>query len=402
MLRRFALYGFLKNQQYFAPFLLLVFLEKGLDYFQIGLLIGFREACINLMEVPSGVVADLYGRRRSMLLSFSAYIISFVLFATAEGIPLLAAAMFLFSVGEAFRSGTHKAMILDWLNRQERSGEGIRVYGFTRSWAKAGSALSVLIAAGLVFWTGRYSTIFWFSIPPYLFAMLNFLGYPSFLDRSAPAGVSFREAATHLKRSLADAFRNIRIRRLILESSAFEGAFRAGKDYLQPVLQQVAIGIPLLVSLDVNRRSALLIGAVYAVLHLLSSLSALNAHRLAAGRNGEDGGSALLWVGVLAVYLALVPAFALDFMPVAVVCFVLLAVGQNLWRPLIISRFHRCAPAGREATMLSIESQSRSAATMVLAPVVGFLVEHHGFASIGIIGAVLAAVILLGFYARRR
>lgn len=402
MLRRFALYGFLKNQRYFEPFLLLVFLEKGLDFFQIGLLIGFREACINLMEVPSGVVADLYGRRRSMLLSFSAFIASFVLFAMADGIPLLATAMFLFSVGEAFRSGTHKAMILDWLNRQGRSGERIRVYGIARSWAKAGSALSVLIAAGLVFWTGRYATIFWFSIPPYLLAMLNFLGYPSFLDGAGPDRVSFRETATHLKRSLADAFRNIRIRRLVLESSAFEGAFRAGKDYLQPVLQQVAIGIPLLVSLDANRRSALLIGAVYAVLHLLSSLSSLNAHRLAVARGGEDGGSALLWVGVLAVYLVLAPVFALDLMPLAVVCFVLLAVAQNLWRPLIISRFHRCAPQGREATMLSIESQSNSAATMILAPVVGFLVQHHGFASIGITGAVLAAVILAGFYTRRR
>ena len=30
MLFRFSLYGFLKNQRYFEPFLVLVFLEKGL------------------------------------------------------------------------------------------------------------------------------------------------------------------------------------------------------------------------------------------------------------------------------------------------------------------------------------------------------------------------------------
>ncbi len=401
MLRRFALYGFLKNQRYFEPFLLLVFLEKGLDYFQIGLLIGFREACVNLMEIPSGAAADLYGRRRSMLLSFAAYIVSFALFATAQGMATLASAMFLFAIGEAFRSGTHKAMILDWLNRQNRSDERTRVYGFTRSWSKIGAALSVLIAAGLVFWTGRYATIFWFSIPPYLLAMVNFLGYPR--ERHRPAGhrVSLRKTASHLKSSLADAFRNARIRRLVLESSAFEGAFRAGKDYLQPVLQQVAVGIPILVSLPANRRSALLIGLVYAVLHLFSSLSALNAYRLAGARGGEDGGSALLWGGVLVVYLVLVPAFHLEILPLAVIGFVALAAAQSLWRPMIISRFHRCAPPGREATVLSIESQSASGATMILAPVVGFLVERTGFASIGITGVVLAALILLGFYTRR-
>ena len=81
MLFRFSLYGFLKNQRYYEPFLILAFREKGLSFFQIGLLIGFREICINLFEVPSGALADLYGRRRAMILSFSAYILSFLLLA---------------------------------------------------------------------------------------------------------------------------------------------------------------------------------------------------------------------------------------------------------------------------------------------------------------------------------
>ncbi|MDE0330630.1 MAG: MFS transporter, partial [Nitrospinae bacterium] len=78
MMFRFSLYGFLKNQTYFEPFLILAFLEKDLSFFQIGILIGFREVCINIFEIPSGAVADLYGRRRSMIFSFLAYIASFL------------------------------------------------------------------------------------------------------------------------------------------------------------------------------------------------------------------------------------------------------------------------------------------------------------------------------------
>ncbi len=74
MLARFCLYGFVKNQKYFEPFLFLAFLEKGLSFTQIGLLIGFREICINLLEVPSGAVADVLGRRRAMIFSHLAYI----------------------------------------------------------------------------------------------------------------------------------------------------------------------------------------------------------------------------------------------------------------------------------------------------------------------------------------
>ena len=136
MLFRFSLYGFLKNQRYFEPFLVLIFLEKGLSFFLIGLLIGFREVAVNLLEIPSGAIADLFGRRKSMILSFVAYIASFAVFGLARNIGLLFVAMSLFAVGEAFRTGTHKAMIFTWLRLQDRTDERTKVYGYTRSWSK--------------------------------------------------------------------------------------------------------------------------------------------------------------------------------------------------------------------------------------------------------------------------
>lgn len=160
MLFRFSLYGFLKNQRYYDPFLYLAFLEKGLSYFAIGILIGFREVCTNLFEIPSGAVADLYGRRRAMIFSFCAYIASFVIFAVSESLFPLFAAMFFYGLGDAFRSGTHKAMIFDWLRLQGRSDEKTKIYGFTRSWSQMGSAVSVLIAGALVFYSGNFVDIF--------------------------------------------------------------------------------------------------------------------------------------------------------------------------------------------------------------------------------------------------
>ena len=141
MLARFSLYGFLKNQRYFEPFLMLAFLEKGLSFLDIGLLIAFREATVIAFEIPSGAVADVYGRRRSMVLSFVAYIGSFLLFGLARDLVLLFGAMFLFGIGEAFRTGTHKAMIFEWLRLEGRLGERTKFYGHTRSWSKFGSAV---------------------------------------------------------------------------------------------------------------------------------------------------------------------------------------------------------------------------------------------------------------------
>ena len=115
MLFRFCLYGFLKNQQYYDLFMMLAFLEKGLSFLTIGVLFGFREVCINLMEIPTGAIADVLGRRRAMIASFVAYIAAFAIFGLSERAWPLFPAMLAFAVGEAFRTGTHKAIIFDWL-----------------------------------------------------------------------------------------------------------------------------------------------------------------------------------------------------------------------------------------------------------------------------------------------
>ena len=149
MLWRFFLYGFLKNQQYYDPFLFLSFMEKGLTCAWVGLLVGFREVCVNGLEMPTGAVADVLGRRRSMVTSVLGYIGSFVLLGLTQPVALLFLAMLCFAVGEAFRTGTHKAIIFDGLEQEGRSSEKTSVCGYTRSWSKLGSAISVIVGVCL-------------------------------------------------------------------------------------------------------------------------------------------------------------------------------------------------------------------------------------------------------------
>jgi len=77
---KFCTYGFLKNLRFFEPFLILFFVEKGLTYFQIGTLYAVREVSTNILEVPTGIIADSFGRRRTMIYSFISYIFSFLIF----------------------------------------------------------------------------------------------------------------------------------------------------------------------------------------------------------------------------------------------------------------------------------------------------------------------------------
>ena len=409
MLFRFSLYGFLKNQRYFEPFLILAFVEKGMSFFAIGALIAFREIATNVLEIPSGSIADLLGRRRSMLLSFGAYLCSFVVFWLANEPWPLWPAMFLFAIGEAFRTGTHKSMIFEWLRREGRGDEKTKVYGHTRSWSKLGSAASVVIGAALVFWLDNYAAVFLLSAVPTVGNLINLGSYPKYLDGEPTAAVGWREVWQHSRTAIVEAVQKPKLRRLMTESMSFEGVFHASKDYLQPLLAAAATAW-FAVQLDADpgqtsdwsdlQRTTLLIAPVYLCLHILSAFASRRAHRLVAAVGGDPSRAArLLWSLTAGLFAGLLLGELTQVVVMSIAAFVLLHVVQNLWRPILISRIDLATDHANSAVTLSVESQARRMATIVLAPLFGFAIDatSHGDAGqvgvywpIAVVGAALA------------
>ncbi|MAE62336.1 MAG: hypothetical protein CMJ49_13390 [Planctomycetaceae bacterium] len=380
MIVRFSLYGFLKNQRYFEPFLFLAFLDKGLDFTDIGLLIAVRELTTNVLEIPSGAVADVISRRWSMILSFAAYIAAFLALGLADDMSLLYVGMLLFGVGEAFRSGTHKSMIFAWLRSENREDERVKVYGYTRSWSKYGSAVSVALAAPIVMVTDRYEWIFFAAIIPYLLNMINLIGYPRALDEIEGKAASLPEVFGHIVSTLRESIRRPRLRRLFFESMGFDGVFTATKDYLQPVLAALALTVAaswiVVEGWSETQREALLVGPVYIVLHVLSGMASRRSHVVSDRAGHEDRAARWMWGVSALVFVGLTVSGVRGWLIGMVVGFVVLHVLHNLWRPVLISRFDTHGDAGRGASLLSIESQARRLATIIIAPVLGFAVDQ--------------------------
>jgi len=391
MLKRFSLYGFLKNQQYYDYFLLLAFRQMGLSYFLIGLLIAFRIVSFAIFGLSGTAALDGKLAQHTLM-------------------PLLFLAMVFFAIGDAFRTGTHKAMIFTWLRIQGRTNERTRIYGYTRSWSKTGSAVSVILACFFVFLTSNFIYVFFFAIIPYILNIINFLGYPKEVDGDIGEGTSIREMVTHLKETLLVSVKQAILRRLILESMGFEGFFKASKDYLQPIL--MAASLPLTVflfsgiQLTDEQKSVVLIGPVFFVLFILSAVASRNAYRLVDKTGQEDRTARLLWGVSFVVLLVLFPAMYYEVHWIMIAGFVGLYVIQNIWRPVLISRFDAHSDEAKGATVLSIESQAKSSATMIIAPVLGLAIDlarDHGvgaseFWPMGVLGAVIA----IGFFLTAR
>ncbi len=376
MIFRFSLYGFLKNLRFFEAFLILALRERGMDFLGIGGLIAVREIASNLCQIPSGALADAMGRRRCMVVSMAAYLVSYLALGMASNTWLLVMAMVMYGTADSFRDGTHKALIYSWLRQQGRENERTMVYGYTRSWSKMGSALSSLIAAALVLLAGNFSTIFLFSAIPAALNLINLATYPADLDDETRHSGGLR----HAWQTLLDAFREVAgkssMRRLVADSVAVEGSYTVVKDYLQVVIQTLAVAMPLHLAMNGDQRTAVFGGVAYAVLHGLSSRASREAHRFERFCGGTEPAvdriyqlSALAMV-LLAVFLTC------GFGWLAATMLIMLGVLQNAWRPIHIGRFDRDGEEKRAATLLSIESQASTLAAAIWAPLIGGLIDH--------------------------
>ena len=379
---RFSLYGFLKNLRFFEPFIILIFVDSGLTFFKIGLLYSVRDLANNLLEIPTGVLADAFGRRRTMVLAFVAYIASFFIFYFFTDFYIYALAMVLFGLGEACRSGTHKALILEYLKINDMSDLKVAYYGRTRSASQLGSAVNSLAAAGLLFYTGDYRTMFLATIVPYVLDLINLATYPKILDGEL-AQLRGGDIWTQTKATFKDfvgIFSDKSAMRAILNSSSFSASFKITKDYLQPILESFALALPFLILANVDdiKRNGVVVGVIYFFIYLLTSYASRSADRFSRRFTGLTApinltfllGAGFLFVAGLANWrnLALV----------SISVFMGFYVLQNLRKPMNVSFIsdqiaHRVMASG-----LSVEAQFTTILVAVFAPIIGLLADNFG------------------------
>jgi MFS family permease len=122
-----------------VPVLSLAVIDKGASLGQLALIMGVYSFTVLAMELPTGIFADLYGRKRSFLVStlFGALFALILLF--AGNLPMLYLSAFLLGLGRSFSSGSMDALLMDQYI-DTHGEEGI---------ATISAQLSVLEAVGL-------------------------------------------------------------------------------------------------------------------------------------------------------------------------------------------------------------------------------------------------------------
>ncbi|WP_417387376.1 MFS transporter [Gimesia sp.] len=410
MILRFYLYSFFKNLRFADPFLILYFLELDLSYSEIGLLLGLQHLVTVLLEFPSGVFADHWGRRRATVLCFAFYSLSFSGFGMTgqfTAVPVifwLSGCLALFALGEALRTGSHKAIMLDYLDSTNQSELATQLIGRTRSVSKFTSAIAAVSGGVLLAWSRDFGLLFYLSAGAAVCGFLLLLTYPRALE-----GDTFRARQSKSARSDTEMRKPFRVmwqrpnfRRLFIQSVLFESQLKMILKYFtQPFLKTglALFGIPIIAPVGVSGFAGT--GAIWVGLNefLRDSLGAVGA-RISAGFELQAGSRsralnriyvagflAVLFLAGCAVNLkwGLLPGLAL---------LMVLTLLQNLRRPIFVSTLNTEMLKTERASVLSLESVCRAVTVSVLLPLFGLAADQFGLLAVWVLTAL---ILLVGF-----
>lgn len=394
---KFSAYGFLKNLRFFDPFIILFFREMGISFFEIGILFSIRSIFTIIFEIPTGIIADSYGKKNSMIFSFISYIISFIIFYSLTQYKFYIVAMILYSAGESFRSGTHKAMILTYLKFKKWDDLKVEYYGYTRSWSQKGSAISALIAGGIVLLTGQYKFVFLASIVPYIMELFLMISYPKLLNEHRQN----REKNPLLKKIYRDykftiknfikAFNNLQFVKSIFNSTLYDGLFKTIKDYIQPMIKMYALTLPIIFFTE-DKQGVIVISVVYFILYLLTS--AASKHSATISKKFTSIISAVNISYLIGIFLSIAVGifYLVNFKIVAILIFIFLYVFQNFRRPINVRIISDNISYNVLSSGLSTESFLKNIIQVILAPLLGILVDTYG---VGIGIAIISCVVFM-------
>jgi MFS family permease len=142
--------------KFFGMFLVLMpvivpfFQSKGIGMKGVFLLQAVFAITVFIMEVPSGYISDLLGRKSTLIVAGFLKAVGFSLFPLADDINVLIFAEIILGIGASLSSGTDIALIYDTLALTDPKKAHIKILGRTLSYLSLGEAVAAFIASVLM------------------------------------------------------------------------------------------------------------------------------------------------------------------------------------------------------------------------------------------------------------
>jgi MFS family permease len=147
---KLAMAYFFATLYFYIPVGTLYLQSKNLNYTQINSFWGIIVGTMFLTEVPTGIIADRLGRKRSINVALVLQVLGEVVYIFADGYWPFALAAMIGGLGFAFSSGSLEALVYDSLKTRGREGEMTKAMGFISSAQRLANLLAFSVGGLLV------------------------------------------------------------------------------------------------------------------------------------------------------------------------------------------------------------------------------------------------------------
>ena len=211
LVRKIYAFSFFDDLILIYPLYAVMFVDFGMEPWQIATLFVVWSVTSLLLEVPSGVLADKYSRKRLLFWGQIIRALGYAIWIFFPNFVGFLVGFILWGIKGALTSGTFEALLYDELKKQKQESQYTKVLGGTR----ASALVAILIASALASPAIAlgYAAVLWISIGAVLVSGFIVLTFPKAVSVES---THEQEYFTILKAAVQDAFKNKALFRIIV------------------------------------------------------------------------------------------------------------------------------------------------------------------------------------------
>ncbi len=350
---------------------------KGLSLFEIGIMEAIFHVTSFTMEVPTGAVADLLGRKTSRILGRVMGVIGTGMMLMSQGVAGFAVSFMFSALSYNLESGAGEALVFDTMKELGTDQEYMKIKGRIEVVFHITSALSLPIGGYLA--TIDYRLVYQWMI---VLGILSVVSALTFVEPNIGRVPIKENPMLTFVHQLRDSFKIIVSSRqlsfLIIMTESFAVFVTTTFFYIQNYMLM-------------NGNSEFHIGIILAVGSGFSALAAATAYKFEEKFGYKKSLITLLVIGFVSLWI-------MSFPLLNEVGFILLSVAEAIEFVIMSDYINRMIPSERRATVLSMQSMVFSLFMILLFPLVGYVGDLYGlqraFMMVAVIGTFISLVLI--------
>jgi MFS family permease len=345
--------------------------SKGMSLTQLGLLETIFHITSFTMEVPTGAIADLFGRKTSRVLGRLFGLMGLILMLFSNNFYWFAVSFIFSSLSYNLESGAGDALVYDSLKEINKEDQYMRISGNKELFYQIASTISFLAGGYLA--SKSYRIAFILSIIIGSITILQSLTFFEPNTYKSEAKGSKKMFSAQLKTSIMVLKSNTKIGALILFVQIIMTFATCMFYYLQNYLK----------GMGYNEAK---IGLIYAIASIMAAITATQVHKIE--KHIKEKGLLLIMPLITAACICGIALSKYHF-----VFFIILMITESIIYVAVSDYINKIIPSENRATILSFASMAFSFFMITLFPFIGMIGDKYSlmvaFKLLGIISVIL-------------